>query len=153
MEPGVRAGAVVGDDVEQQPESEAAGVGHQQVELGEVAVDGVDAGVVGDVVAVVVLRGRVEGAEPDAVDAEFPEVGQPGAYAGQVADAVPGAVEEAADVDLVDHRVAPPGIRGGSGAGGVAGAGRKRAEHLASTCFCWMRVRPGSSAPLCMHVK
>lgn len=114
-EPRVLARTVVGDDVEQQLEPEAVGIGHEPVELGEVAVDGVDTAVVGDVVAVVVLRRRIERAEPDAVDAELAQVGESGPDAGQVADAVPGAVEEAADVDLVDHRVAPPGGRCGGG--------------------------------------
>ncbi len=134
-EPRVLAGAVVGDDVEQQLEPEPVGVGDQPVEFREVAVDRVDAAVVGDVVAVVVLRRRVERAEPDAVDAELAQVGEACADAGEVADAVPGAVEEAADVDLVDHRVAPPGGGRGGAAGGVTGTGRKGAEHLASTCL------------------
>lgn len=131
-EPRVLAGAVVGDDVEQQLESEAAGVGHQQVELGQVTVDRVDVAVVGDVVTVVVLRRRIERAEPDAVDTELPEVRQSGPYAGQVTDAVPRAVEEAAYVHLVDHRIAPPG---GGRAGGVAEDGRKSCEHLAFDPF------------------
>ncbi|GAA3238959.1 hypothetical protein GCM10020256_59730 [Streptomyces thermocoprophilus] len=55
-EPRVLAGAVVGDNVQQDLDAEAAGLRHEQVELGEVAEDRVDVAVVGDVVAVVVLR-------------------------------------------------------------------------------------------------
>ena len=104
---------------------------HQQVELGEVAEDRVDVAVVGDVVAVVVLRRGIEGAEPDAVDAELLEIRQSGADAGEIADAVPGAVQEAADVDLVDHCVAPPVVP---------------VDVNPLTCLC-VGLR------LCMHVK
>ncbi|BFO20537.1 hypothetical protein SHKM778_69250 [Streptomyces sp. KM77-8] len=99
---------MVGDDVQQHPDAEPPGGGDQQVELGEVAEDRVDAGVVGDVVAVVVLRRGVEGAQPDPVHPELLQIRQPGPDTGKIADAVAGAVEKAADVDLIDHRVAPP---------------------------------------------
>ena len=46
--------------------------------------------------------------EPERVDAEFPEVPESAAHAAQVARAVAVRVREAADVDLVDHRAAPP---------------------------------------------
>ncbi len=76
-EPRVLAGAVVGDDVQQDPDTEAVGGAHQPVELGEVAEDRVDVAVVGHVVAVVVLRRGVERAEPDPVHAELlPQVRQ-----------------------------------------------------------------------------
>lgn len=77
-EPGVLAGAVVGHDVQEHLDAEPPGGRHQQVELGEVAEERVDAAVVGHVVAVVGLRGGVEGAEPDAVHPELLEVRQPG---------------------------------------------------------------------------
>lgn len=54
-EPRVLAGAVVGDDVQEHLQTQPVGVGHQEVELGEVAVYGVHIAVVRDVVAVVVL--------------------------------------------------------------------------------------------------
>lgn len=54
-EPRVLAGAVVGDDVQEHLQTQPVGVGHQEVELGEVAVYGVDIAVVRDVIAVVVL--------------------------------------------------------------------------------------------------
>ncbi len=106
--PRVRAGAVVRDDVQEHLDPDAPGGGHQQVELGEVAEDRVDVAVVGHVVAVVVLRRGIERAQPDPVDAELLQVRQSGADPGEIADAVSGAVQEAADVHLVDHRVTPP---------------------------------------------
>jgi hypothetical protein len=107
-EPGVLAGAVVRDDVEQHLDAEPPRGAHQQVELGEVAEERVDVAVVGHVVAVVVLRRGIEGAQPDPVDAELLQIRQPGPDAGEIADAVAGAVEEAADVHLIDHCVTPP---------------------------------------------
>ncbi len=107
-EPGVLAGAVVRDDVEQHLDAEPPRGAHQQVELAEVAEERVDVAVVGHVVAVVVLRRGIEGAQPDPVDAELLQVRQPGPDPGEIADAVTGAVQEAADIHLIDHGVAPP---------------------------------------------
>src|SRR6185437_16227128 len=68
---------------------------------------------VGHVVAGVGPRGRVPRAEPDRVDAEAGEIGQPGPDAGQVADPVTVAVGEALHVQLVDGGTTPPGGIGG----------------------------------------
>ncbi|CAM5622122.1 hypothetical protein SVIOM74S_01662 [Streptomyces violarus] len=70
-EPGVLAGAVVRDDVEHHLDAQPPRGAHQQVELVEVAEERVDVAVVGHVVAVVVLRRGIEGAQPDPVDAGF----------------------------------------------------------------------------------
>ena len=67
-----------------------------------------DALVVGDVVAVVAQRRGVEGQEPERVDAEPLQVVELLGQAGKVADAVVVAVEEGADVHLVDDRVLVP---------------------------------------------
>jgi hypothetical protein len=124
-EPRVLAGAVVGHDVEQHPDAEPPGVRHQQVELGEVAEERVDVAVVGHVVAVVVLRRGIEGAQPDPVDAQLLQVRQPRPDPGEIADAVAGAVQEAADVHLIDHRVTPPAVL---------------TQHACMLCRCVTRV-------------
>src|SRR5205807_6985515 len=69
----------------------------------------VDVAVVADVVAEVGHWGAVEGRDPDRVHAEPGQVVQPVLDAGQVADAVSAGVLERSRVDLVDHRVSPPG--------------------------------------------
>ena len=74
----------------------------------EVAVLGVDALVVGDVVAIVRLRRWVERAEPYAGHTQAGDVVEPLEHAPQVADAVAVAVLEAARPDLVEHRVLVP---------------------------------------------
>src|SRR5689334_14970466 len=84
----------------------------QRVGVGEGAEGWIDGAVIGDVVARVGPRGRVPRAEPDRVDAEVGEIGQPGADTGQVPDPVAVAVGEALHVQLVDGGTTPPGRRG-----------------------------------------
>src|SRR6185369_2117616 len=74
----------------------------------QVADPRVDVAVVGHVIATVPHRRAVERRQPDGVDAEVAEVWQARRETGHVADAVTVAIGEAADVDLVDHRGAPP---------------------------------------------
>ncbi len=96
------------------------------VEVGEGAEHGVDAAVVGNVVAGVGLGRGVERVQPDGVDAKVVDVRQAGADAGQVAHPVAVGVGEAADVDLVDHGAPPPRtVSHGAGypAGKPTGAG------------------------------
>ena len=72
------------------------------------AVVGMDAAVVGDVVAVVAPRRRVEGQQPERVDAELGDVVELREQPGEVADAVVVGVEEGLHVQLVDDRVVVP---------------------------------------------
>ena len=123
-EPFVLVGAVVGDEVDDDPQAQPVGLADHGLGVVQGAEHRVDGAVVGDVVAGVGLRGGVEGAEPDGVDAQVAQVRQPAADAGQVPHAVAVAVGEAARIDLVDHRVAPP--PGGGRGGGAASAGSCR---------------------------
>ena len=63
---------------------------------------------VGDVVAAVAQRRPVERQQPDAVDPQPLEVVELLGQAAEVARAVAVGVEEAADVDLVEHRALEP---------------------------------------------
>src|SRR3712207_5705097 len=65
-------------------------------------------GVIGDVVAVVLQRRRVEGEQPDRRDAEVLKVVELPGEAAKVADAVAVAVVEGAHVELVDDRILVP---------------------------------------------
>jgi hypothetical protein len=107
-EPGVLVGHVVGDDVDDRPETDGAGLGDDLLGLGERAEGGIYGPVVGDVVAAVGPGRRVPGREPEGVDAEVAQVVQAAAHAGEVADAVAVPVGERPHVDLVDGRTAPP---------------------------------------------
>ena len=81
---------------------------HQPVEVGECSVLRVDVHVAGDVIAVVLLRGRIERRQPDGVDPQPFHIVEAGRDPGQVADPVVVGVGEAADVDLVKDRAVPP---------------------------------------------
>ena len=113
LEPRVLVGGVVEDQLGDHPEAAAVGGAEEVTEILQRAVVGVHVHVVGDVVAVVPQRRRIEGQEPEGRDAEVLEVvellGQPV----EVADAVAVAVEERADVELVDDGVlVPEGVLG-----------------------------------------
>ncbi|CAO0825743.1 hypothetical protein SMICM17S_09711 [Streptomyces microflavus] len=113
-EPGVFVGGVVDDQVHDELHPALVDGAQEPVEVGEGSEERVDVLVVADVVPVVVVRGGVDRGEPQDVDAELGQVVEPFDDALQVADAVRIRVGEAAGVDLVDHRFAPPGI-GGTG--------------------------------------
>jgi hypothetical protein len=106
----VQKGTVVRDDVNDDLYAERVRLGYQRVRVRQRAKDGIDASVVGNVVAGVEHGRRVPGVEPDRVDPERGQVRQVGARAREVADPVAARVRETADVQLVDRGPAPPGI-------------------------------------------
>ena len=108
LEPRVIDRGVVDDQLGDHLEIAAVGLGQQPLEVGQRAVVGVDRGVVGDVVAAVAHRRRIERQQPQRGDPEILEVVEPVDQPGQVADAVAVAVAEAAQVQLVDHRLLEP---------------------------------------------
>ncbi|MPM36628.1 hypothetical protein SDC9_83227 [bioreactor metagenome] len=112
-EPRMEVGGVIRDDVHHDLQAGAVQGRDHLVELLQSADPRVDVAVVGDVVAAVGQGGGVEGAQPDGVDPQLLEVVDPGDDASEVTDAVAVGVGEAAGIDLVDGRLAPPvGVRG-----------------------------------------
>ena len=99
---------VVRDEVEDDADAALRGFGDELLGVGERAERGVDAAVVGDVVAPVLVGRRRDRIEPDAVDAEPLQVVEPGDDAAQIADAVAVRVHVGARIDLVQHTVTPP---------------------------------------------
>ncbi len=81
---------------------------HERMSVGERAVHRVDVGVVRNVIAVIASRRRVEGQQPDRVDAKVLQVGELFEQPAKVAAAVAVAVLESAHVQLVDQRVLVP---------------------------------------------
>ena len=117
-------------------------VGGERVEVRQRAEGRVDVAVVGDVVAEVGHRRAVERRQPDAVDAEPLQVGQPPPDALEVTGAVAVGVLERARIDLVDGAVAPPGhVQAASSASASAAtSSRSRARRRRKPCAtAWSR--------------
>ena len=107
-EPRVLVGGVVDDQVHDEAHAPLTDALQQTVEIRQGAEHRVDVVVVGDVVAVVRLRGGVDRREPQDVDAEGLQVVELGTNALEVAEAVAVGVFEGARVDLVDDGALPP---------------------------------------------
>ena len=108
LEPGVLGRGVAPNLVDHHLQAQPLSLGHQCVEVGQCAEARVHAAMVGHVVAEVAHRAREKGRDPDAVDAQRCDVGQPARDAGQVAQTVAVGVGEAARVDLIQRRTTPP---------------------------------------------
>ena len=111
---GVLIGRVVDDELGDDAQLAPVCLAHEMVEIGARSVGRVDVAVVGDVVAVVAQRRRVERQEPDRVDAEVLDVVELLAEPVEVAHAVVVRIEEGLDVELVDDGVLVP-VRGRRG--------------------------------------
>ena len=101
-------GGVVDDQLGDDADAARVRLVDEALEVVQRAVARMDVLVVGDVVAVVAQRRRIERQQPERVDAELLEVVELLRQAGEVADAVVVAVEEGADVHLVDDGVLVP---------------------------------------------
>ena len=108
LEPRMLVRGVVADQLGDHPQPAPVRLADELAHVAQRAVVGVDAEVVGDVVAVVLERRRIERQHPDRRDAEVAQVVELLGQALEVADAVAVAVAEGADVDLVDDRVLVP---------------------------------------------
>ena len=116
---------VVGNEVNDDPQTQGMSVADKLIDVGKRAERRVDVAIVHDVIARVRLRRGIERVQPDRVDAQVAKVRQPGPDAGQVPDPIAVSVREAADIELVDHRVPPPrGARPG---------GRSHLPHIATS--------------------
>ena len=115
LEPGMLLGGVVDHEVGDHPHAPVARGADQLDEVAEAAEPRVDRVVVGDVVAVVAVGGRLERHQPEAVDAQPVEMVEPLDEPVEVADAVAVAVLEGLDVQAVEDRVLPPEVAGPRG--------------------------------------
>src|SRR5438094_626486 len=108
-EPGVLDRRVAEDQVEQDAEAAFVGCRDELFEVGQRAELRVDGGVVGHVVPEVGERRRVDGGEPEGVDAEPREVVEPLRDTAEIPNAVTVRVLKRPWVDLIDDRLLPPG--------------------------------------------
>ena len=83
-------------------------IGDERVEIAERAEQGIDAAIVGDVVAEVGHRRGIDRRNPDRVDAEALQITEPAPDAAEIADAIAVRVLERARIDLVDDAALPP---------------------------------------------
>ncbi len=96
---------------------------HETLKIVHVAVLRVHFLELGDVVAVIAQRGRIEGQQPDRVDAQLLHIVEPLHQPLEVADPVAVAVLKRLDVNLVDDRVLVPVGTGLVGHGSKVGLG------------------------------
>jgi hypothetical protein len=107
-EPWMAVGRVVWDEVEEHTDSASTGLFDKSLDVRERAEIRVDAQIVGDVVAPVDVRRRVDRIQPDSIDAEPLEVVELLCQTRKITDAVLVSVSERPGVDLVEDTVAPP---------------------------------------------
>lgn len=110
LEPLVLIRAVIDDQIHQYADPAALRVVHELDEVTARSVSRIDAIVVGDVVAVITIRARLEGSEPYRIDAQRLEVIDPADQALEVTAAVPVAVHERLQIQRVDDGVLVPEI-------------------------------------------
>jgi len=84
----VLVGRVVGDEVDQDFQTERVGPGDDLVEILQRSVLRIDVVIVGHVIAVVLLRRGIERGDPDGVDAKALDILEPGDDSLKIADAV-----------------------------------------------------------------
>ena len=108
QEPGMAIRCMIRNEVQDDLQPACMSLREQQVKIIESAKDRVNPAVVGNVITKVGHRGRVNGRNPDRVDAEPTEIVQAQSYARKIADAVAVAVLERTGVDLVNDAVLPP---------------------------------------------
>ncbi|MNE29717.1 hypothetical protein D3C80_1232080 [compost metagenome] len=101
-------GGVVDDQFGDHPQAALVRLGDKALHIGQGAVVRVHGLVLGDVVAIVAARRRVERQQPQGVDPKLGDVVELGDQAGKVTDAVVVGIEEGLDVYLVDDRVFVP---------------------------------------------
>ena len=104
--------------------------GKQLVHILQRAEQRIDILIIGNIVAIVILRGPVDRGQPQHVHAEVGQIIETAGDALQVADAVAVGILEGTRIDLVDDRVGPPRVRGGAvGADAVGEGGTIEIRH------------------------
>src|SRR6266581_7694886 len=99
---------VVDDQLGDDAQTPAMSLGYEMLEVLACPVLRVDIVVVSDVIPVILPRRRVEGQQPDRIDAEILDVIQLPGKACKIPYAIVIAVEERADVDFINDCVLVP---------------------------------------------
>ena len=107
-EPLVLVGAVVHHQIHHDGDAPLLALGDELVHVRHGAEPGVDAVIVGDIIALIGQGGAVDGGEPHDLHPQLLQVVQLGDDAPQIADAVAVGVAEALGVDLIGGFAVPP---------------------------------------------
>jgi hypothetical protein len=118
-EPCMFVAAVIDDEVHDEADIAAVHLAEQGIEIGHCSEILHDIPVIADIIAIVIIRGRIDGIEPDHVDAEAFDIVEFGDDAFEIADTVAIIVFEAAGVDLVNDCFLPPFAFGVGGVRGI----------------------------------
>ena len=108
LEPAMLVGGVVDHQLGDDADAAIVAGAHQAAEVAHGAVGRMDAAILGDVVAVVLQRRRIERQHPQGGDAEVLQIVELLPHAFEVADPVIVGIVEGLDVRLVDQRVLEP---------------------------------------------
>ena len=108
LEPRMLVGGVVDDQFGNDLQAAAVRFLDEGFEIRHRPVGRIDLLEIGDVVAVVAQRRRIERKDPDRRCAQFLHMVEPAHQSGEIADAVAVGVHERLDVQLIDDRVAVP---------------------------------------------
>ena len=108
LKPRMLIGGVVDHELGDHAEVAAMRLADEALEVAERAVVGVHVGVVGDVVAIIPQRRRIEGQQPDRRHAEVANIVELVDQTVEVADAIVVTVGEATHVGLIDDRILVP---------------------------------------------
>ncbi len=107
-EPRMLVGSMIEHQFRDHAQAPLVRLAEEDAEIVQRAVAGVDALVIGNVVAVVFPRRGVEGQQPDGVDPQVLQVIELAGQAAEITDAVLVGVAKGADVELVDDGVFVP---------------------------------------------
>ena len=107
-EPWVLDAGVIGNEVENDPDTSGVGIGHQPIKVVHVAVHRIDRAVVRYVVAEIRHRRREERCDPHQVNTKCLEMIEMGNGPTQVTDAVAIGIGERSDVQAITNRTVPP---------------------------------------------
>ncbi len=110
-EEGVLGGGVVDDKVNHHFHAPGVHFAQETVKILHGAEFRVDPPVIGDIIAVVIVRGRIERRNPDHIHAQIFQIIQVLRDPVQIPDTITVAVRKAARINLIDHRFLPPCTR------------------------------------------
>ena len=142
LEPRVLVGSMVDDQIHHDFQTALMRLGKQFIHIVKRAEHRIYALVIRDIVAVVILRGLVDRAQPQHINAQVGEIIQAAGDALDIAEAIAIGVLEATRVNLVHHGVRPPRAGGRPIRADTGGKGRTiEIGHGKLLCclvfYCW----------------